>query len=143
MTNQEINERIAAITGYHDKVGLKKRGLWYRPGACGYTNCECEAGRFTLEEAKKREYLLYEPVTIHRFKTPNYAESLDACRAFESTLDITESTEYAVQLRRIVTRNTEDADKHPDTLRIPDGRYYCATPIERCEAWLSLEGQWE
>lgn len=74
---------------------------------------------------------------------PNYAESLDMCCDFERTLDVTESTEYAVQLRRIVTRNAESEDKHPDTMRIPDGRYYCAKPIERCEGWLSLKGQWE
>lgn len=143
MTNQEINERIASIAGFHDKFGLKKRGLWYRPNAFGYTNREEEAGRYTIAEAHEHAHPDGEPVTIHKFSTPNYAESLDACRAFERTLDVTESTEYAVQLRRIVTRNAESEDKHPDTMRIPDGRYYCATPLERCEAFLRIKGQWE
>ena len=144
MTNQEINERIAAITGFHNAVGLKKRGFWYRPNACGYTSRENEAGRYTIEEAQEHEYLIGDqPVTIHKFSTPNYNESLDACRSFERTLNTIESTEYAVHLRRIVTRNTTDADKHPDTGYVPDGRYYCAAPIERCEAFLRLKGQWE
>lgn len=144
MTDKEINERVAAITGFHNTVGLMKRGFWYRPNGCGYTACECEAGRYTMEAAKKHEYKLGdEPVEIKRFKTPNYAESLDACRGFESTFDPNDSSEYAVQLRRIVTWNAKDIEKHPDTGYVPDGRYYCATPIERCEAFLRMKGQWE
>lgn len=44
---------------------LRKRGLYYRPNAQGYTSCFGEAGRFTYEEAKKHEYLYDEPVTMH------------------------------------------------------------------------------
>ena len=127
MTNKEINERIAALTGFHNTVGLMKRGLWYRPEACGYTNCECEAGRFTLEEAKKHEYLLDEPVTIHRFKTPNYAESLDACRSFE--------TEYTLG------EQEEVFDMLYDEFGIRGACF--ATPLQRCEAFLRLKGQWD
>ncbi len=45
-------------------VGLKKRGLWYRPDAKGYTDRSAEAGRYTREEAKKHEYPHDDPVTI-------------------------------------------------------------------------------
>ena len=54
-------------------VGLKKRGLWYRPNACGYTDRQEEAGRYTLEEAKKHEHADDVPVTIHEFDVPRYA----------------------------------------------------------------------
>lgn len=128
MTNQEINERIAEITGFHDKVGLKKRGYWYRPNARGYTSREDEAGRYTNEEAKKHEYLIgEEPVTIHNFTTPNYSESLDACLAFEK--------EYTFGEQEKVF------DGMVNRLGVIDATF--ATPLQRCEAFLRLKGQWE
>lgn len=137
MTNQEINERIAAITGFYNTVGLKKRGYWYRPNARGYTACECEAGRYTLEEAKKHEYKLGdEPVTIHRFTTPNYAESLDACREFMSHIKDEERDMFAdeaVHLHRIEPLYQYDFWFAIMTL----------TPLELCEAFLRLKGQWD
>lgn len=55
-----------------ERVGLMKRGYWYRPDACGYTDRESEAGRYTMEEAKKYEYLRGdEPVKIVRFTKAN------------------------------------------------------------------------
>jgi len=79
-----------------------------------------------------------------RFFCPDYCNSLDACREFEDKFDALELAEYAIHLRRIVTRNVErDSEpKNPDTYRIPDGRYYCATPHERCEALCSMRGVW-
>jgi hypothetical protein len=56
----------------HKFVGLKKRGLWYRPGAAGYTANPDEAGRYTLEEAKRHEDLRDEPVTIHEFPVEDF-----------------------------------------------------------------------
>jgi predicted RNA-binding Zn-ribbon protein involved in translation (DUF1610 family) len=44
---------------------LRKRGLFYRPKACGYTDRVEEAGRYTFDEAKAHEYLRDEPVTMH------------------------------------------------------------------------------
>lgn len=76
--NNELapNQRIARLMG-PQLVGLKlkKRGLWYRPGAKGYTSCECKAGRYTMEQAKEHEYLhgdASERVTIVEFKPINY-----------------------------------------------------------------------
>jgi hypothetical protein len=62
-------------------VGLKKRGLWYRPNARGYTDRQSEAGRYTRAEAKEHEYPHDEPVTICEFKPENY--SSDAAAAME------------------------------------------------------------
>lgn len=47
---------------------LKKRGLFYREKAAGYTSDIKEAGRYTLEEARKLEYPHDEPVTKHHMK---------------------------------------------------------------------------
>lgn len=45
---------------------MRKRGLYYRPNDCGYTSCIGESGRYTYDEAKKREYLHGdEKVTMH------------------------------------------------------------------------------
>lgn len=137
MTNQEINERIAVITGFHDKVGLKKRGYWYRPDACGYTTKESEAGRYTNKEAKNHEYLIGEqPVTIHKFTTPNYAESLDACREFEESLSEDERHNYG-----LLIENTERFDTLWGGNRIT--AMVTVTAKERCEAFLRLKGKWE
>lgn len=137
MTNQEINERIAAITGFHNTVGLMKRGFWYRPNGCGYTACECKAGRYTMEAAKKHEYKLGdEPVEIKRFKTPNYAESLDACREFMSQIKDEERDMFAdeaIHLHRIAPLYEYDFWFAIMTL----------TPLELCECFLKLKGQWE
>jgi len=136
MTNQEINERIAEIIGFHNKVGLKKRGLWYRDKACGYTNQESEAGRFTLEEAKKREYPHDEPVTIHKFTTPNYTDSLDACREFMEKIQGVDREEFVIIARYL---------ERVDTLYEAEEQWalITLTPLELCEAFLRLKGQWE
>ncbi len=74
-TQARLNAEIHKLIGGDKFVGLQKQGLWYRPNACGYTSCECDAGRFTPEEAKKREYLhgdFSEHVVIVPFTEPNY-----------------------------------------------------------------------
>jgi hypothetical protein len=44
---------------------VRKRGLFYRPNANGYTDRIDEAGRYTFAEAKAHEYPHDEPVTMH------------------------------------------------------------------------------
>lgn len=62
-------------------VGLKKRGVWWRPNGKGYTCNESEAWRLTPEQAKEYEYPHDEPTTIHQFSRPPYSTSISA--AFE------------------------------------------------------------
>ena len=59
---------------------------------------------------------------------PNYAESLDACREFENFKTGEEWREYIDTL-------TEICDVYNDPI--------VATPLQRCEAFLRLKGQWE
>lgn len=72
----ELDQWIATNVfklGQH--VGLKKRGLWYRTGAKGYTADETEAGRFTVEDARQHEHVTGAPddVFIVPFPTPRYS----------------------------------------------------------------------
>jgi len=118
MTTEQINERIALLCGWQKLAPMGSSGVvqWVDPSGINTG-----------------------------WQTPDYYTSLDACRAFEDNFNELELTEYAVHLRRIVTRNVErdNEPKNPDTLRIPDGRYYCAKSHERCEAVLSMKGQWD
>jgi hypothetical protein len=140
LTNQQINERIAKLCGANEMVGLKKRGLWYRSGSSGYTSCECEAGRFTRKEAKKHEYLHDEPVTIHEFASRDYAGSLDACREFESKLNGDHRSLYMDMLYLFVNDPGGDfSDSDFDN----QWAMFNATPLQRCEAFLRMKGQWE
>mgnify|MGYP001578593818 CR=1 FL=1 len=47
---------------------VRKRGMFYRAKANGYTNRIEEAGRYTFAEAKHHEYPHDEPVTMHHIK---------------------------------------------------------------------------
>lgn len=70
---------------------------------------------------------------------PNYAGSLDMCREFEGL--IKKSTEYDM---RDYIINLEDASKARGSGW--DWRSFqltTATPLERCEAFLRLKGQWD
>lgn len=133
MNPEEINSAIANICGVHNAVGLKKRGMWYRPNARGYTCNEWEAGRYSMKDAMEHANPDGEPVTIHQFTTPNYYESLDMCALFEGTLigcnigiyehflgEITQSD--ALALRRCFVGERM--------------RLIRATPPQRCEAFL-------
>lgn len=98
-------------------VGLKKRGYWYRPKACGYTDRESEAGRFTIEEAKKREYPHDEPVTIHKFSVREYTTDpaaafavLEKCAEREAEANMDGVQIDKIGIGWLVPTNDVDAD---------------------------------
>jgi hypothetical protein len=87
--------------------GVKKRGYWYRPNACGYTDRESEAWHMTQEQAKEHESTRGdEPVTVHRFQIPRYSiDSASAMIVLEACLnknyqgEIIKSAKYGFRVR--------------------------------------------
>ena len=77
MTNEEKSRRVAKFCGKDNLFVLKKRGLYYRPGAGGYTDRISEAWILTEDEANKHVYPYDEPVTKHPAPLPDYFSSLD------------------------------------------------------------------
>src|SRR5688572_10765285 len=77
MTDTDIVEALEQRQGI--KYGVMKRGLWYRPGAHGYTDRTNEAWSLTFDEAKAHEYLRdEEPVTVRRLPSPDYLNDRNA-----------------------------------------------------------------
>ena len=74
---KELDQWIAKhVMGEKLMFGVKKRGMWYRPDAHGYTDRQSEAWRLTFDEAKKHEYLrgsADERVTVCEILTPRYS----------------------------------------------------------------------
>lgn len=125
MKPQEINERIAKLLGKDDLYFVMKRGLYYRPNAKGYTSNEREAWRLPLEQAKLHEYPHDEPVTIQKCsQTPDYCNSLDACREFEDAMDEKTRTEYLSHLDYVCGAEAAIASAH-----------------RRCVTFLRMKGQ--
>lgn len=122
MTNQEINERVAKLCGWERK-----------PFVYGTMDDN--------DEPIQQEALAwYKDGHGFRCFQKNYADSLDACREFEDSItgdevglyehfigEITQS--YALALRRSFV------GERMKLIR--------STPLQRCEAFLQLKGQWE
>lgn len=88
MNAQEIAELNAWIHKHVFELdlyrGVKRRGLWYRPGGHGYTDSQAEAWKMTQAEAKQQEHLNdAEPVTIHEFQPMRYDSDPAASRELE------------------------------------------------------------
>lgn len=64
---QEIKHDEPYIAPSSLGVLLRKRGLYYRPGWCGYTENIDEAGRYD-EEVAKRHAAKSEGVTVEYFR---------------------------------------------------------------------------
>ena len=78
MTNEEKSRRIAKFCGKDNLFVLKKRGLYYRPDGCGYTDNISEAWQLKEEDADKHTYPYDEPVTKHPAPIPDYFSDFGA-----------------------------------------------------------------
>lgn len=140
-----INAAISAECGI-PMYGVVKRGLWYRPNDCGYTDNPSEAGRYTFDQAKAREYLLGdEPATVKVLPPPNYYGDLNACSQMVDAWKPHqhERTEFCVHLRRIVVRDCAGKGlESPDGGLLDDAWFYNATAPQRCEAFFCVQ-KWE
>lgn len=89
MSPSEINRAIADAIGEGDQYFIRKHGLFYRPGAAGYTHKSDEAWRLPLSKAKEFEYVgtgISDPITIHQCPPRNFCKSLDAMAVAEAWL---------------------------------------------------------
>lgn len=134
MTNQQINAAIAEITGSNKLVGLKKRGLWWRHEAHGYTHNESEAWCTTEEEAKKyaRPNDIY-PVTIERFHPIDYCNDLNAMH--KAIMEFDNETIARIDSCLTMLFDPEEGNVLHKTIN--------ATARQRAEAFLRALGKWE
>lgn len=138
----KTDEQMIALLewmGRRDLVGLKKRGLWYRPKACGYTGNASEAGRYTREEAKQHEYIHDQPddVTIAELPTPPLTLDLMHEAILRYGTDSVKRMEFHRNLASVVARGTV----HFPGYNVWDAEN--ATKEQRLEALLKTIGKYE
>ena len=123
MTNQEINERIAKLCGWFP-VEDTESALWHLSNMDGRTI----GYRSALSEDHAWKVL-----------TPDYAESLDACREFETAITGDDRSLYMDHIYLNVIRSNNEAVMGFEN----QWAMFNATPLQRCEAFLRMKGQWE
>lgn len=119
MTNQEINERVAKLCGWVASVETIEHNIGY-------------------QWTEKRTCWSF-PGRGRHLRPPNYAESLDACREFESKLTGDDRSLYMDYIYLIIIQSNNNAVIGFEN----QWAMWNATPLQRCEAFLRLKGQWE
>ena len=134
------DEQRIAIARWHgtlDRWAIVKRGLYYRPGAHGYTNRLEEAWILPEVEADKHVYARgEEPVSKIQVPPPDYLADLNAMREAEEKLPYELLADYTSQLARMAQAH------HPQSESSFHKRYVCATAAQRAEALLRTLGLW-
>lgn len=95
-------QRIIVAEWMPKKFVIMKRGLYYRPNACGYTDNPNEAWIVDEATADKHTYPHDEPVTKHPAPTPDYPNDLNACNIAEEKLTPVQRVVYGEMLCSIV-----------------------------------------
>lgn len=129
MINEEINQLIAKWCGVANLFVIKKRGLYYRPHAKGYTSNIAEAWKVTEETADKHTYPHDEPVTKHRIPPTDFCNDLNAIHKAEKLL------KGEQQKRLYVARLV--------SLMKPGEFTVMAPARQRAEALLKTIGKWK
>lgn len=79
------------------------------------------------------------PHVVKTFKPPNYSESLDACREFESKLTGDDRSMYMDFIYLHIVRTNNEAVMGFEN----QWAMFNAPPLQRCEAFLRMKGQWD
>ena len=77
-SEEEERVRIAEAMDVQSQFFIKKRGLYYRPNAKGYTSCPNCAWLVSEEVANRHAYPHDEPVTKHPAPLPDYHHDANA-----------------------------------------------------------------
>ncbi len=118
MTNQEINERVAKLCGWEK-----------RPFVYG----SMDENDNPIEITSKA---WYKDGDGFRYFERNYAESLDACREFMEQIHGVDREEFVIIARRL--DRIESIYEYEELWAL-----ITLTPLQLCEAFLRLKGQWE
>jgi hypothetical protein len=139
----EMKTAVAVACGTYDRWVIMKRGLYYRPGAMGYTSMIDEAWIVSEKEAVEHEYPHREdPVTKERAPIPDYPNDLNAMREARKTITgPVLRAKYMNTLREIVGRRMPK-NKVGSPL-VSDYDCMDATANEHCEAFLRTFGLWK
>lgn len=147
MTDQEINQAIAEACGF-DLFVIVKRGFYYRPNACGYTNSIAEAWKLPRAEAKRYEMYVdrsdvnqCEKVLIQSAPTPDYCNDLNAMHEAEELLNEKQCAEYRRHLEMTMVYSSAILDRNK-----PGAAYMFAfhsKARKRAEAFLRTVGKWK
>lgn len=126
-----------------NRFGVMKRGWWYRPKQCGYTGNESEAGRYTLEEAKRHESIHCEPddVIVVEFSPPDYLNDLNAMAEAEKVLTHVQCIAYHECLNQIQATDTQE--RNGEIEYQAQDFWFHATAPQRAEAFLRTLNLWE
>jgi hypothetical protein len=118
MTNQEINERVAKLCGW------ERKPFTYGTLDDNDQPIELQAIEWHKDGCGFRPLL------------KNYAESLDACREFMSQIHGVDREEFVIIARYL--ERVESIYEYQEQFAL-----ITLTPLELCEAFLRLKGQWE
>lgn len=137
ITNEEKKTLIAAACGQADLWVIMKRGMYYRPKACGYTYNIQEAWIVTEAVADEHAYPRGdEPVTKKRAPLPDYFNDLNACHEMEKTL--VDWVAYRINLSEIIgIGSAPDLDICDDIKS-----FLSATASQRAEAFGKTLNLW-
>ncbi len=137
MTNEEMRVEIAKELGLDNRWVIMKHGLYYRPGAHGYTNNIQEAWVVSEAEADRHVYPHDDPVTKHPAPLPDWPNDLNSCHEMEKHITIEQSGEYDAILDDLLNVDVE----HGDGVIITP--IWHAPAPQRCTAFLKTVGRWK
>lgn len=156
MTPEQINVAIAEACGKTPLFVMVKHGLYYRPGASGYTDRIREAGVWPEDEARRLECSKgnSDEVKAMPARLPAYTTFLDAMATAEKTLteakdpNECEKTRYAFYLS-VIANGWFDFEDYYRAVSMGDWPKECnvfatatATAAQRAEAFLRVKGLW-
>lgn len=105
LTQEEKRIKIAEARGVANRWHIVKHGLYFRPGAHGYTSNKMEAWVVSEVEAKKWEYKKAgypaDHVTIVQAELPDYFNDLNALYGAWESLTDDQKTIFASHIRRL------------------------------------------
>lgn len=119
---------------------ITKRGLYYRPGAMGYTGLRDNAGRYTLAEAQDHADPLSGVSYVHESQAPEVSpKCFDDVARDHLMAKLTEARARCTALHKALTPSAETKAAY-----IGEVKFTVATGFddEGCEIWQDITVPW-